>query len=136
LVLDASVALAWFIDTPIPPYAALVRRELLRGATALVPWLWHLEIANGFAVAERRGIVTRSDVDAGVTHIEQLLPKPIETDTAFIGIRQALRTATASRLSAYDAVYLRMAREHSLPLATLDKRLREAAVRAGLELFE
>jgi len=38
-------------------------------------------------------------------------------------------------LSAYDAVYLDLARRERLPLATLDEKLRAAAARAGVELL-
>ena len=51
-VLDASVALAWFVDHPVAAYAVRVRKSLARDARALVPGLWHLEMANRFAVAE------------------------------------------------------------------------------------
>ena len=53
-VLDASVTLAWLIDTSIDPYALRVRRLLLKGRKALVPSLWQLELGNGFLMAERR----------------------------------------------------------------------------------
>ena len=61
-VLDASVALAWFVNNPVPPYALRVRQLLLDGARALVPALWQLEMANGLAVAERRRILAPPDV--------------------------------------------------------------------------
>jgi len=50
-------------------------------------------------------------------------------------MRQALTTALAFRLSAYDAVYLDTARRQRLPLATLDRGLIAAAKRADVELF-
>ena len=54
-VLDASVALAWVLDNPAPVYALEVRQGMLTGKRGLVPALWHLEIANGLAMAERLG---------------------------------------------------------------------------------
>ena len=54
-VLHASVALGWTLDNPLPVSAAQAKQALLSGARALVPALWHLEIANGLVVAERRG---------------------------------------------------------------------------------
>ena len=67
-VLDASVALAWFVDHPVAAYAVRVRKSLARDAQAVVPGLWHLEMANGLAVAERRGILTSANSTAGITH--------------------------------------------------------------------
>jgi predicted nucleic acid-binding protein len=134
-VLDASVALAWFVDYPIPSYAIRVRQSLLNGARALVPALWHLEMANGFAVAERRRVLGAADVSQGLIHMEQLLIHAIETSAEFVSMRQALALARSFQLSAYDAVYLDTARREELQLATLYQPLRAAAARAGVEPF-
>ena len=134
-VLDASVALAWFVDNPVAPYATRVRKSLASDARAVVPGLWHLEMANGFAVAERRGILTATNSKAGITVIEQLLTQAIESSADFISIRQVLATAQTFELTAYDAVYLYTARHERLPLATLDRKLLAAARQAGVEQF-
>lgn len=134
-VLDASVALRWFLSNPVPAYARRVRKLMLDGARAVVPALWHLEMANGLAVAERGGIVTAADADQSLTDIERLLGQAIESDPALVSVRQALTTARTFQLSAYDAVYLDVARRERLPLATLDEDLRAAAGRAGVALI-
>ena len=134
-VLDASVALAWFVDNPVAAYAVRVKRSLARDARALVPGLWHLEMANGFAVAERRGILTSANSTAGIAAIEQLLVQSIENSADSISLRQALTTARDFQLSAYDAVYLDTARRLRLPIATLDRRLLSAAQQAGVEVY-
>jgi predicted nucleic acid-binding protein len=134
VVLDASVALRWFLDNPLPPYAKRVMQLVIKGQRAIVPALWHLEMSNGLAVAERRSILTSADVEHALLHLEQLLAHAIETDNALISIRQCLSTARAFQLSAYDAVYLDLARREKLPLASLDERLRSAAKPAGVPL--
>jgi predicted nucleic acid-binding protein len=108
---------------------------MLEGARAVVPALWHLEMASGLAVAERRGSVSVADAGQALTDIERLLGQVIETDPALVPVRQALTTARAYQLSAYDAVYLDLARRQHLPLATLDEGLRKAAAHAGVVLF-
>jgi predicted nucleic acid-binding protein len=119
----------------VVPYATRVKKSLVRDALAVVPGLWHLEMANGLAVAERRGILTAANATAGIVVIEQLLAQAIESSTDFVSIRQALTTARTLQLSAYDAVYLETARRERLPLATLDRKLLAAAHQAGLEIF-
>ena len=47
-----------------------------------------------------------------------------------------LRMARAQGLSVYDAAYLELAYREKLPLATLDRRLGEAARLTGVQLFE
>ena len=133
-VLDASVALAWFLDNPVSPLALRVKQALLSGAAAVVPALWHLEMANGLVVAERRRILTSADVLHGLVQVEQLAAQ-ITTHGDLVSARQALSTARTFQLSAYDAVYLDTARNAGLALATLDRNLRSAAGRAAVELF-
>ncbi len=133
-VLDASVALAWFLDNPVSPYATQVKQRLLDGARAIVPALWHLEMANGFVVAERQHILTAAEAIRCLIDVEQLTAQ-IETNSDLVLTRQALSTARSFQLSAYDAVYLDVARNQGLPLATLDRGLHAAAARAAVELF-
>ena len=134
-VLDASVALRWFLDQPIPIYANRVKQFFLKGARAVVPALWHLEMSNALAVAERRSILSAADVDKAMIDIEQIVAQAIDTDSNFVSARQSLAAARAFQLSAYGAVYLDLARRERLPLATLDVLLRAAAAHAGVELL-
>jgi predicted nucleic acid-binding protein len=133
-VLDASVALRWFLDNPMPPFANRVKQHLLKGARAVVPALWHLEMSNGLVVAQRRSILTAADVDQAVIDLEQFVTQAVDTETSVVSARQSLATARAFQLSAYDAVYLDLARSQRLTLATLDDRLRAAATQAGVSL--
>ena len=134
-VLDASVALSWFVDRPPAAYAEQVKQELLHGAHAVVPTLWHAEVANGFVVAERRRVLTASDVNDCLADLEMLSAHAIETSSGQATMRQALTLARTFQLSAYDALYLDTARAEKLELATLDLALRAAAPRAGVDLL-
>jgi predicted nucleic acid-binding protein len=97
--------------------------------------LWHLEIANGLVVAERRGILTASDAMLALLQLEQLCAQALEVEADMVAIRQAFITARTYQLSAYHSVYLDLALRVRLPLATLDVPLREAAAKAGVELL-
>ena len=121
-VLDASVALAWFVDNPVSAYAVQVKASLLRGARALVPGLWHLEMANGFAVAERRGILSAADASRGMSHVENLLAEAIESSADFVSMRQALTTALHLdfRPTTQFTSTLRAVKGCLLPLSTSD----------------
>jgi predicted nucleic acid-binding protein len=133
-VLDASVALAWLLDDPVPAYALQVKSRL-RNARPLVPSLWILEVANVLAVGERRGNLTSDQVARSTRLVEQLLGETIETINSIVTFRQVLATARSFRLTACDAVYLETARCEGVPLATLDRALRAAAPKAGVELL-
>ena len=131
-VLDASVALAWVLDNPIPPYAMDVRRALGNGKRGLVPALWHLEIANGLISAERRQDLVGADLMDALATIQATAAQVLDTDMTLIALAEALTNARSFQWTAYDSVYLNLAQRDRLPLATLDKRLRTAATRAGI----
>ena len=136
-VLDASVALSWYVDSPVHPYAGLVREALQqRGATAIAPALWSLEMANGLQMADRRGTLTSDEVGRGLQQLELLTRSVIELEMQWISIREAFVAARSFRLSAYDAMYLDLARRKGLPLASLDKELAAAAQKLGVAIFE
>ena len=134
-VLDASVALAWVADPVMDRYAGQVEQEIASGAHALVPTLWPLEVANGLLTAERRKALTSAETDQGLIDMERFLASHGEVDGTAPDIRQIADVARTYQLTAYDAVYLELARREGLPLATLDNRLKAAAEKAGVELL-
>ena len=119
-VLDASVALGWTLDNLVPVSAARAKQALLSGARALAPALWHLDIAKGLAVAERRGILTASDATLALLQLEHLCVQAFDIDADLVPLRQALETARTYPLWAYDSVYFDLALRIRLPFATLD----------------
>ena len=135
-VLDASMALAWVLDNSVPAYALEVRQEMFRGKRGLVPALWHLEIANGLAMAERRRDLSAADAEDALDQILLTAASKVDAQVDLIPARDALANARAFQLTAYDSVYLELARQEGLPLATLDKGLRAAAAKAGVALLK
>jgi predicted nucleic acid-binding protein len=135
-VLDASAALGWIADNPPSPYALKIKQSLLNGARAVVPTLWHLEMANWFAIAQRRRVLDESEANRVLSALDVIVARAIDTETEVVSVRQVLHIANRFRLSAYDAAYLYLAQHESLPIATLDDRLRTAAKTAGVELFQ
>jgi predicted nucleic acid-binding protein len=76
LVIDSSAALSWcFEDEASPESDALF--EQVRDEGAVVPGLWHLEVANVLLQAEKRGRIASSDVTMRLELIAEL---PITTD--------------------------------------------------------
>ncbi len=72
----------------------------------------------------------------GCSQIEAMAASKVETQMDLVPARDALASARAFQLMAYDAVYLELARREGLPLATLDKGLRAAAKKAGVALLK
>jgi predicted nucleic acid-binding protein len=132
-VLDASVALAWcFEDERTAPVMALLDRLTETGATA--PMLWPLETLNGLFMAERRrrlNAAKRAELAAFLRE----LPIRLDMETAGKAWDDTAGFAEQFRLTVYDAAYLEVAQRRRLPLASLDKALRGAAVEAGVEVL-
>ncbi|MEJ7607732.1 MAG: type II toxin-antitoxin system VapC family toxin [Bryobacteraceae bacterium] len=51
-------------------------------------------------------------------------------------IREGTAAAGRYRLTAYDAAYVELAAREGLALATLDGKMRDAALKAGVVVFE
>lgn len=133
-VLDASTALGWILDRPVPPLASQARSLITAGASPVVPSLWLQEISNAVVMAERRGRLTAGQVRTLAADLDDFL-QVVEVDS--LQVRPSMLIATSQRtlLTAYDATYLELAARRKLPLATLDAKLQEAARRAGLALI-
>ena len=130
LVIDSSAALTWcFEDEASPRSDALF--EQVRDQGAVVPGLWHLEVANVLLQAERRGRIAAADVS---TRLDLIAELPIATDneTTARPWREILAVARAEGLTIYDATYLELAIRRGLPLLTKDEALIAAAARTGV----
>lgn len=57
-------------------------------------------------MAERRSLLSSEDIARALFDIERMVAHAVDTEAAIVSARQALATARAFRLLAYDAVYL------------------------------
>jgi predicted nucleic acid-binding protein len=131
--LDASVTAAWcFADETTPRSDAL--RDSLTERRAVVPLLWHAETTNLLLMAERRQRIGPGRCEE---LLELLASLPIETQNETDRMRgPVLRLARTYRLTVYDAVYLDLAIDRGLALATRDVALQKAARAEGVSLVE
>ncbi len=130
-MVDASVTMAWcFADEATPETESVLDR--FSEDEAVVPAIWSLEIANVLLVAERRQCLTEAQASRFLDLLQQL---PISVEDASTDLAEVVHTGRRHDLSAYDASYLVLAERAGLPLATLDRRLAEAAARAGVRLL-
>ncbi len=133
-VLDNSVAISWAFADEISEFSeAIVQR--LRHDDAVVPGVWPLEVANALLTGRRRDRISEED---RLRYLRQLQMLPIRIDTDTLnqeGIARLFDLGNAYQLSAYDTSYLELAMRLDLPLATLDQRLADASIRAGVPLL-
>lgn len=132
-VLDASVSAAWFLPHGRQALALQARSALATGSTAVVPALWSIEMANVLSRSVRRGVIAERDGDQAIAQLEALLiSSAIEIHASLPTVSQVYSAAKRFNLKAYDAVYLTLAVEEDLPIASLDEDLRKAANKAGV----
>ena len=129
-VVDASVAIAWFVKSRATEYTnALLRRAAAERLH--VPALWHAEFANVLLALAHRRKLDPARLEVIFASIDALDWK---TDAAPPGARALAALARRFSLCAYDATYLELALRLALPIAARDGPLCEAAPRAGVAI--
>ena len=131
-VLDCSVVLAWCLPDEQSDYAAQTL-DLLLDQQAIVPPLWHLEVMNVLLMAQRRN---RLEKDKISNILQTLSNLNISTDKKHIEINEPnfISFAVKHQITSYDAAYLYLAKRENIPLATLDKKMKQIAQNLGVFL--
>jgi predicted nucleic acid-binding protein len=133
LVLDCSVTLAWHFDDESTPAADGVL-DRVAAAGAVVPALWHLEVASALRAAARRGRITLDYRDFVLAGLRRLAIA-VDEETSAKAWTATLAFSDRFGLTPYDAAYVELAQRRRLPLASLDRAMRDAGARLGLELL-
>ncbi|MDR3635601.1 MAG: type II toxin-antitoxin system VapC family toxin [Isosphaeraceae bacterium] len=133
LVIDSSVAIAWCFSDEQDAYSQSVL-DALAAERAVVPDLWHLEVANTLLVGERRKRSTQANTVTWLGFLTSL-PIGVDEETKAHAFGDTLSLAREHNLSVYDAAYLELAMRRGLPLATLDDKLKTAAQAVGVALY-
>ena len=129
LVIDASVALAWFVAEA---GSASAQSALSGGDTLIAPDFLLAEVANATWKAVRTGAMSAAQQDAALLRLPALI------DEWVAGAGLLPRAAVISRLldhPAYDCFYLALAEQRQATLVTADRRLQNrvrATAWAGL----
>lgn len=132
LIVDASVALTWCFDDEMRPETDAVGRRILEEG-AIVPTLFHLEVANILLAGERRKRITREEVGRRLERIGKM-PFKVDDETIARSWDTTLALARAETLTVYDAAYLELALRTRSQLASLDRNLVAAARRRRVSL--
>ena len=130
LVVDASLAASWMLpDEENAAFDAVL--DLLATTSAGVPSLFWHEARSLFLMAERRGRFPAGAAQASLLRLRRL---PLD-DHGSGNDQKVLELARTHGLTAYDAAYLALAVDQGADLATLDRKLAEAARRENLAVL-
>jgi len=134
VVLDASVALAWWLpETPeAKDYARRVLVATDDGAVFHGPHVFESEVAAGLLRAMRG---RRIDLDTMGSALDRLEAIEVVIHHYPYTSRALIEIAVKHHLQVADALYFHLAKIYGIPLATLDGGLRTAAKSHGVKLF-
>lgn len=133
LVLDASITMAWCFEDEATPATEEVLDQVV-DTSAIVPTIWRFEVGNALQMAIRRKRIDAIFRDDALAKLSAM-PITVDVETDSHAWTTALRLSERFGLTLYDAAYLELAQRHTVPLATLDKELREAAASVGVTLL-
>jgi predicted nucleic acid-binding protein len=123
--------MAWFFEDEVASSTDTLLDELNRDGRAVVAMHWSLEVTNTLRTAERRKRCSPAE-SAHFLGILDALPIERDEETTTKAATATLALARGHNLTLYDVAYLELAMRRNLPLVSLDKDLRAAAVKNGV----
>ena len=123
LVVDASVAIKWFLPEIHSEAASLVLKTKCELMAPDLIWvevgsiLWKKVLRKELNVQEAEGI------------LKDFLRFPIQTQGSKFLLNPAWQLANGSGATVYDSLYLALANYHGCPLATADRKFYELLIK-------
>jgi predicted nucleic acid-binding protein len=121
-VIDASVAVKWYIPEVLSHEAALLLGQTREGeVTLLVPDLFFAEFGN--VLWKKLG---RNELDAEITREilrSMAMSCPVKTVSCSLLAPAAFEIALAFNRTVYDSLYVALAQSRQVPFITADERL-------------
>ncbi len=133
LVLDCSATLAFLMEDEKTSEISDILNEIVADG-AIVPALWHLEVANGLSIAVRRKRISQETRNQFLGYLVKL-DISVDDETQKHAWSATIKLADLHGLTLYDAAYLELAQRRRLPLATLDTDLAAAARKSGVDVL-
>jgi predicted nucleic acid-binding protein len=121
LVIDASVAVKWFVAQPGSDDALAI---LKRGDDLIAPDLVVVESANVFWRSVKAGFISGEDGTMALAHLGKQFTEMFSTGEL---VSAAYDLSLQLNHAVYDCVYLALAQRQAAALVTCDKRLAQAA---------
>ncbi len=127
IVVDASVILAVIVGEPERDRIV----DLTSGHNLVGPGSIPWEIGNAFSSMLKQHRVDLDEVRQGLSIFQSIAIRYLAVD-----LQNALSIAHSTNMYAYDAYFLDCAARHAAPLLTLDRSLRRAADKLGVQVLE
>lgn len=132
-VIDASIAMGWLLSSQATHLTIAAENALIE-ASGWVPDHFGIEVVRGLLNHERRGLLPAPAVDQALSHLQRLPLKP-DPERILHRLGHVVGLARRYELRVADAAYLDLALRLNIPLATRDRMLAKATLRADASLF-
>jgi len=127
IVIDVSAILAVIVGEPERDRVVeMVAGHHLVGPGS-IPW----EVGNAFSAMVKQHRLSLKDAQRGLIIFQSVPIRYLAVD-----LENAVSIAHANNLYAYDAYFLDCASRHVAPLLTLDRPLKRAAGKVGVQVLE
>ncbi|TPW13231.1 MAG: hypothetical protein FD130_1607 [Halothiobacillaceae bacterium] len=127
IISDTNIFLAVALDEPEKDRIIQLTAETDVIAPEILPY----EIGNALSAMVKRKQITHAEALCAQKNAGLIPVRLISID-----IQQALKLAIEFNMYAYDAYFLQCARSMSLPLITLDNRMKQVAIKLSIEVWE
>jgi len=127
IVVDTSVAIAWYLTESFSDSARVWQEKILTGQTqAWVPSLHYLEFANVL-----RTYVRRKEMNPDLAHEIYALHLDAPLNVEDPPRDEILLTALEFEASAYDAAFIALAKANNCPLITAERSTTPWVIKLG-----
>ena len=116
IVADANLLINYVCGTPLSDMARQVNRQ---DPDWVSPPLWKAEVLNGLLVMHRAGLMSLDRAVLAYRNAAAATSDPLREDNP----DAILTTAQDAGLTAYDAIYVTLARSLGIPLVTEDGKI-------------
>jgi predicted nucleic acid-binding protein len=124
MIIDASVAVHWFVETPFSRSASQLRQETNRSPNLIL-----VETTNSLLKHVRAGSLEKHDVALALKALPVAISELV-ADAALLP--SAIDIAVSQSHKIYDCLYLALALGRREPIATADRRLATIAETLGV----
>jgi predicted nucleic acid-binding protein len=127
IVVDSNVIAYCWLNSPM---TGLAQRVRVKDPDWQVPVLWRSEMRSILAGYLRDGSFSAAQVRRVMRHVEDALAG----SEHLVSSDAVIKVIEATRLSAYDAAFVALAQELSVPLVTEDKAVLKAFPETALSM--
>ena len=126
IITDTNIFLTVALDEP--EKSSIIK--LTSDTSAIAPEILPYEIGNALTAMVKRKQITTNEALSAFAIASQIPVRLVSVD-----IQESLKLALEFNIYAYDAYFLQCAKSLSYPIITLDKRMKQIAIKLNIKVL-